>query len=82
MEISLRRYNFADDARGRRMKSYIYVVLLLSLVLFPLFGYTYRKGCQDGVIRYQHSKQFMLTLYRMYMFGMRDGYDACKGVKK
>jgi len=64
------------------MKHYISAGLLTALILFPLFDYTYVKGCQDGVARYKRSKNFMLTLYSMYMFGVRDGYDACKGGKR
>lgn len=48
------------------------------LILFPLLGYTYIKGCQDGIVRYKQSKNFMLTLYDMYMFGVMDG---CRGGK-
>jgi hypothetical protein len=55
--------------------------LAVSLVLFPLFCYTYVKGGIDGVARYQRSRHFALTLYSMYMFGMRDGCDRCGGKK-
>ena len=54
----------------------------LSLVIFPLFGYVYWKGCQDGVKYYKHSKKFSLTLLSMYRFGYMDGYDARCGEKK
>jgi len=64
------------------MKRYISAGLLTALILFPLFSYTYVKGCQDGIARYKRSKNFMLTLYSMYRFGVQDGMDACKGGKK
>jgi hypothetical protein len=63
------------------MRRFIGGGLAVSLVLFPLFGYTYVKGGIDGVLRYQRSRRFALTLYSMYMFGVRDGYDKCKAEK-
>ena len=42
-------------------------------------GYTYLRGCMDGVARYQQSKRFALTLYSMYMFGFKDGAASCGG---
>jgi hypothetical protein len=64
------------------MKRYIFPSLLTALILFPLFGYTYVRGCQDGVVRYKRSKNFMLTLYSMYMMGFRDGSDAAQERRK
>jgi hypothetical protein len=64
------------------MRRFISASFLTALVLFPLFGYTYMRGCSDGVTRYQRSRRFALTLYSMYMFGVQDGYDACKGGKR
>lgn len=63
------------------MRRLIMASLLVALVLCPIFEYVYLKGCQDGVTRYKHSKSFSLTLYSMYLFGLHDGYDACKGKK-
>jgi len=61
------------------MRRFIVLALVTSLVLFPLLTYTYAKGCVDGVTRYQRSRRFALTLHSMYMFGVREGYDGCKG---
>lgn len=70
-------YNGVEDRQEViTMRRFIVASLLVSLVLFPLFGYTYLKGCQDGIARYKQSKNFMLTLYSMYLFGVGDG---CKG---
>lgn len=55
------------------MKRFIVAGLLLSLVLFPIFGYVYARGMTDGVDRYRDSRQFKMTLLSMYMFGVQDG---------
>jgi hypothetical protein len=55
------------------MRRFIVAGFFVSLILFPLFVATYLRGMADGVERYRHSKQFMLTLYSMYMFGLKDG---------
>lgn len=55
------------------MRRFISASFLTALVLFPLFGYTYLRGCTDGVARYQKSRRFALTLYSMYRFGLVDG---------
>lgn len=54
------------------MKRYIVAALLTAGILFPLFGYVYQKGMEDGVTRYKRSKQFELTLQSMYRFGLAD----------
>jgi len=61
-----------------------FIPLVVALTLFQLaFGfYIYGKGEVDGVAYYKRSKSFMLTLYSMYMYGVRDGCDACRGGKK
>lgn len=64
------------------MIRFIKASLLVLLVLFPLFGYTFLKGAEWGVDRYRHSRQFFLTLYSMYMYGLSDGCTdpkTCKG---
>lgn len=63
------------------MKRFIVAGLSVSLLMFPLLGYTYVKGGIDGVTRYQRSRRFALTLYSMYMFGVKEGCDKCKGAK-
>lgn len=63
------------------MKRYIVAGLYLSIILFPLFCYTYVKGMADGVARYKTSKNFYMTLYSMYRYGVIDGYAACGGKK-
>lgn len=63
------------------MRRFISLSLGVSLILFPLFGYTYLRGCIDGVARYQRSKRFALTLYSIYRFGFIDGVDSCGGKK-
>lgn len=55
------------------MKRFLGLALAVSLVLFPLFTYTYLKGCRDGVVHYQRSNKFFLTLLSMYNFGVADG---------
>jgi hypothetical protein len=60
------------------MRRFIVLALANVVILFPLFTYTYLKGGIDGVARYQHSRQFALTLYSMYMFGVREGHNACE----
>jgi hypothetical protein len=63
------------------MKRLISLALAVSIILFPLFAYTYVRGCKDGVMRYQKSDRFTLTLYSMYKFGLAEGIASCKGEK-
>lgn len=66
------------------MKRFIGLVVAVSVVLFPLFAYTYVRGCVDGVARYQRSNRFALTLYSMYRYGVMDGCrggNICEGKK-
>ena len=63
------------------MRRLIVLFVTTTFLLLPLCFYMYGKGEMDGVEHYKHSKQFQLTLYSMYMFGARDGYDACKAGK-
>ena len=79
MEGSVNGTSVADDSWGELMKRFILLSIGISLVIFPLMGYTYLRGCMDGVARYQQSKRFALTLYSMYMFGFKDGAASCGG---
>ena len=66
------------------MKRFIAAAALTSLVLFPLFGYVYFQGMIDGVARYRGSRQFQLTLFSMYRFGVLDAcadHDLCQKIK-
>lgn len=63
------------------MKRFLGLVVGVSFILFPLLGYTYVIGCRDGIVRYQKSKRFALTLMSMYRYGLMDGYAACKAGK-
>lgn len=64
------------------MRRFIVLTLAMAVVLFPLFTYIYRKGGVDGVMHYKHSKNFIMTLYSAYMFGVQDGRATCNGGSK
>jgi hypothetical protein len=57
------------------MRRFIIGGLLVALIVFPLSAYVFLKGAAWGVERYRHSRQFNMTLFSMYMFGIHDGYD-------
>ena len=63
------------------VKQYLKAALGTALILFPLFGYVYIRGGNDGIRWYRSSKQFYYTLYSMYMFGYKDGYAKHCGEK-
>ncbi len=66
------------------MRRFIGLGVAVSVILFPLFSYIYVRGCVDGVVRYQRSRRFALTLYSMYRYGVLDGCrggSICKGGK-
>lgn len=52
------------------MKRYIAAAFLTAAILFPLFGYVYHKGMEDGVARYKRSKNFEMALQSMFKFGL------------
>jgi hypothetical protein len=57
---------------GRYMRLTM-VGLYVFFVMAVVSTATYIRGMEDGVERYRHSKQFYLTLYAMYHFGLIDG---------
>lgn len=59
------------------MKQYLIAALVTAVILFPLFGYVYARGWDDGVERYKRSKSFQMTLNSMYVYGLDDGRAEC-----
>ena len=55
------------------MRRFITLFVTTAFLLFPLCVYMYGRGEADGITRYRHSKEFMLTVYIMYMHGVVDG---------
>ena len=45
----------------------------LVLVFLSTYLYIYNKGLVNGKLRYQHSKNFQLTLDSAYRYGVFDG---------
>jgi hypothetical protein len=60
------------------MKRFIFASFATMAILFPLFGYVYIRGSEDGIAYYKQSKGFRMTLDRMYRYGFDDGRDACR----
>ncbi len=62
------------------MYHFIKIWFMASVILWPLFAYTYHRGQIDGVARYKHSKQFYITLGSMYHYGTKDGCENISNV--
>lgn len=65
------------------MKRFAALIIVMTVFQLTFGSYMYGKGSIDGIARYRQSKNFMLTLYSMYVYGLRDACDAslrCKDV--
>lgn len=54
-------------------KEFVITAFAVAIILCPLMWHVYSRGMVDGVAHYKKSKQFRLTLFSMYRYGVSDG---------
>lgn len=77
MEVTISRDDITDDFGRKKMKRFMPLILLMTMLQTTFGFYMYIRGGIDGIIVYKHSKNFYLTLESMYRFGFIDGAASC-----
>jgi hypothetical protein len=76
MKIVLTKMDLIANVKCVQKMNKLIAFVGLVLVLLATHLYIYGSGLTDGKVRYQHSRNFQLTLDSMYRFGLKDGEDS------